>query len=103
MLPVLRLMARFKFLRGTALDIFGYTAERRMERQLIRDFETRMEEVLQHLNPENHAAAVEIAENYKTIRGFGHIKMAQVAIFNQREKDLLAAFHGMKFKKTAQV
>jgi indolepyruvate ferredoxin oxidoreductase len=103
MLPVLRLMARFKFLRGTALDIFGHTAERRMERQLIRDFETRIEEVLQHLKPENHAAAVEIAENYKTIRGFGHIKMTQVAIFKQRENELLSDFHGSKIKKTALV
>ena len=62
-----------------------------------------MEEVLQHLKPENHATAVEIAENYKTIRGFGHVKMAQVEIFKLREKELLAAFHGLKIKKAALV
>ncbi|MEE9241523.1 MAG: indolepyruvate ferredoxin oxidoreductase family protein, partial [bacterium] len=103
MMHALKLMARFKFLRGTALDIFGYTAERRMERRLIRDFEARMEEVLEHLDPENHAAAVEIADNYKTIRGFGHIKMAQAEIFRQKEKELLDTFYRMKNVKVALV
>jgi indolepyruvate ferredoxin oxidoreductase len=94
MLPFLKLLAKFKFLRGTAWDIFGYTAERKMERQLTQNFENRIEEILGTLNTTNHSTAVEIADNYQTIRGFGHIKMAQVDIFKKNEEELLERFNG---------
>lgn len=72
------LLARFRFLRGTAFDIFGYTDERRMERRLIDDFERRMRMVAVRLTPANHSAAVELASLPAQIRGFGHIKEANV-------------------------
>ncbi len=92
MLGVFALLKRFRFLRGTALDPFGRTAERRMERQLIADYEAALGEVLAGLNPENHGLAVEIASLPERIRGFGHIKERAIAEAKARESALLAAF-----------
>ena len=64
-------MRRF---RGSWLDIFGRTEERKMERQLIEDYRRCIEELLAGLNQDNHALAVEIASIPEHIRGFGHVK-----------------------------
>jgi indolepyruvate ferredoxin oxidoreductase len=74
MLPVLRLLARLKFLRGTSFDIFGRSRERRVERQLIADYERLVEEVLADLCPEKLEQAVEILALAESIRGYGLIK-----------------------------
>jgi len=73
-----RWLARRKGLRGTALDVFGYTAERRAERQLIVDYETSMQRIMQSLNVERHSAALAIARVPEDIRGFGHVKEASM-------------------------
>jgi indolepyruvate ferredoxin oxidoreductase len=72
-------LAKMKGLRGTPLDLFGHTAERRMERQLIRDYEAGLERLLAGLSPERLATAVKIASVPQAIRGFGHVKDASVA------------------------
>ncbi|MDQ8035369.1 MAG: hypothetical protein REJ50_25470, partial [Bordetella sp.] len=74
MLACLRVLARFKRLRGTPLDVFGYTQERRTERALLRDFESLIEAVLPRLTAANIALAAEIARLPEKIRGFGHVK-----------------------------
>ncbi|WP_288130253.1 indolepyruvate ferredoxin oxidoreductase family protein [Microbulbifer sp.] len=71
-------LARFKFLRGTALDIFGYTAERKMERALIGEYEALVDQVIGKLNANNHAAAIELLNYPDMIRGYGLIKDANV-------------------------
>ena len=58
MMSAFRWLARFKFLRGTALDPFGHSAERRIERKLIADYEAMLAEALARLNAENHHIAV---------------------------------------------
>ena len=73
------LLARLKFLRGTALDLFGYTAERRMERTLIGEYESRVNRVLDQLSAENHGAAVELLGYPDRIRGYGLVKDASLA------------------------
>ena len=88
----MRLLARLKFLRGTAFDLFGYTEERRTERQLIDDYETVMTGVLDRVTPENYALAVEIAGIPEEIYGFGHIKARQVPLAKKKEDSLRAAF-----------
>jgi indolepyruvate ferredoxin oxidoreductase len=69
-----KLLARLKGLRGTPLDIFGYSEERRTERALIEDYRRTLEELVAGLNPANHALAVEIARVPEQIRGYGHVK-----------------------------
>ncbi len=73
------LLAKMKGLRGTALDIFGYSAERRMERALIVEYRACIEELLTTLNPDRLALAVEIARIPEQIRGFGHVKDRHLA------------------------
>ena len=75
-----------------ALDIFGRTAERRMERQLIGDYEAVAEEILRGLTPENHATAVALAAVPLEIRGFGHVKDGNLARAKKKEAELLATF-----------
>jgi indolepyruvate ferredoxin oxidoreductase len=89
MLTVFRLLMRFKFLRGTALDPFGYVAERRTERKLIADYEATLAEVLGKLNADNHHLAVGIAAIPEKIRGFGHVKMRHLAAAKADEATLL--------------
>ena len=77
-LPVFRALAKFRILRGTFLDPFGYTAERRTERQLIVDFESTMAAALPALSASNHATLLEWVRVHDTIRGFGHVKAANL-------------------------
>jgi indolepyruvate ferredoxin oxidoreductase len=92
MLTVFRLMAKLKFLRGTVLDPFGYTAERTTERQLVRDYETLLDELLAKLAPDNHHLAVGLAAIPDKIRGFGHVKLRHLAAAKADEAALLEQF-----------
>jgi indolepyruvate ferredoxin oxidoreductase len=81
-----------KFLRGTPFDVFGYTEERRTERALIREYETMLAELMAKLTPDNHALAVGLAAIPERIRGFGHVKMRNLAAAKAEEAALLAQF-----------
>jgi indolepyruvate ferredoxin oxidoreductase len=74
MLTAFGLMAKFKFLRGTAFDIFGKSAERKMERRFIEDYFNTVNELLETVSEENYELAVAIARIPEDIRGYGHIK-----------------------------
>ncbi|MFC5486824.1 indolepyruvate ferredoxin oxidoreductase family protein [Microvirga aerilata] len=87
-----RVLAGLKSVRGTPLDVFGYTHERRTERGLIREFEGRIEEIVARLNADNHATAVGLAGIPQKIRGFGHIKDRNLKSAKAEEADLLAKF-----------
>lgn len=79
-------------LRGTALDVFGRTAERRTERQLVADYERTIEELLGRLDRDRHATAVAIAGIPEEIRGFGHVKLRNLKAAREKEAQLLAVF-----------
>jgi len=96
MLPVFSLLRRLKFLRGTKLDIFGYTAERRTERGLIAEYEALVDEVLGRLATDNHALAVELAALPDGIRGYGHVKDANLEKVRRKWADLLARYRGQQ-------
>ena len=92
LLPAFRLLAKMKFLRGTALDPFGRSLERRTERKLIADYEAMLDEVLAGLTPENHHLAVGLAVIPEKIRGFGHVKQRHLAAAKADEAALLDQF-----------
>ena len=87
---VFKLLTWLRPLRGTVLDVFGYTQERRMERHLVADYEAIVRELSTALSPENHALAIEIASLPAKIRGFGHIKARNVESAKACEAELLA-------------
>ena len=74
MLPMFRVLAKFKFLRGTSLDIFGRSADRKLERDLITGYEKDVATVLGLLSPLTHDIAVEILSLPDRIRGYGPVK-----------------------------
>jgi indolepyruvate ferredoxin oxidoreductase len=92
MLPAMKLLAQGRRLRGTFLDVFGRTQERRTERALIDSYLQRMDALLPALTPERLPAAREIAALPLSIRGFGHVKLANVALARAREAELLHRF-----------
>jgi indolepyruvate ferredoxin oxidoreductase len=83
-------LAKLRFLRGTALDVFGYTAERRGERRLIDDYERTVAALLDTLDAGNVGLAAEIAGIPEHIRGYGHVKEAHLHKARAREAELLA-------------
>ncbi len=99
-LPVFRLLAGLKRLRGTRWDLFGYTSERKMERQLIEDYFVLMAEVADSLGPDNHAAAVELASIPDQIRGYGHVKDRHLAAAKSRKKQALTLFRNPDLRRT---
>jgi indolepyruvate ferredoxin oxidoreductase len=92
MIPVFRLLARAKPLRGTALDPFGYSHERRMERALIAEYEADMAEVLPRVTPATLDTARALAELPLSIRGFGPVKAANAARAAETRRALLQTF-----------
>ena len=96
MVPVLRLIASMRRLRGTRFDPFGMTAERRMERRLILEFENRVEELLGALATENLDLATEIAGLYLDIRGYGPVKEEAVEDVRTRVANKINTFATME-------
>jgi indolepyruvate ferredoxin oxidoreductase len=86
------LLAKLKFLRGGAFDVFGKTDERRTERQLIVDYAKTVDELLHGLDAGNVDLAARIAAIPEGIRGYGHVKEAHLAKAKAREAELLAAW-----------
>ncbi|WP_281991922.1 indolepyruvate ferredoxin oxidoreductase family protein [Sulfitobacter geojensis] len=100
----LRVMARMKGLRGTPLDVFGYTAERKMERALIKQYERDMAEVLGQLTEQTRDAIVALAELPKQIKGFGPVKQAAETKAAKRREELLSVIRagGPSLAKAAE-
>ena len=92
MLRPLRMLARVKSLRGTPLDIFGYSAERKMERALIRQYEKDMKAILPKVAPETLEIVTALAALPLDIRGFGPVKAANELKAAKRREELLTAF-----------
>uniref|UniRef100_UPI0033426F75 indolepyruvate ferredoxin oxidoreductase family protein n=1 Tax=Limnohabitans sp. TaxID=1907725 RepID=UPI0033426F75 len=84
MLTGFKLLKHFKVLRGSALDVFGYTDERRTERELIGQYLDSVEMVLAELSTSNHALAVEMARIPEQIKGFGHVKARHLAAAREK-------------------
>ncbi len=102
MMSAFRLLAKMRRFRGTALDIFGKTDERKQERKLIGDYEKVVDEILGRLAPANHATAVKLAQIPEHIRGYGHIKERNLEVAKAGELELLAKFRGASEAVAAQ-
>jgi indolepyruvate ferredoxin oxidoreductase len=90
--PLFGLLAKFRFLRGTRFDPFGYQPERQGERALIAEYEALLAEILRDLKPGNHATAVALARIPEKIRGFGHVKERHLKAAKADEAALLEQF-----------
>jgi indolepyruvate ferredoxin oxidoreductase len=91
-LSAFRILAKLRRWRGTPLDIFGRTEERRAERRLIGEYEAVLEDIISRLSSGNYATAIELAALPLEIRGFGHVKQANLNRAKVKEAALLAQF-----------
>lgn len=101
MLPAMKWLAHGKRVRGTVFDVFGHTAERRLERSLIEQFDARLQELTAELTPDNQKLAAQIAAVPLTIRGYGHVKLANLALARGREAELLHRFSPSRYPRPA--
>ena len=95
------MLAKLKGLRGTKLDIFGYTEERKTERKLIADYEALVAELLASLSVQNHPLAIKLASIPDDIRGYGHVKDAHLEKAKKKEADLLHQWRNPEAMKAA--
>ena len=93
-MPLFRLLARCRGLRGSAFDPFGYSAERRQERRVIGEFEADIDFLLSKLEASNLDVAADIARLPQKIRGFGHVKQASIDSYYQSRARLMAKLDG---------
>ena len=92
MMKAFRVLAALRGLRGTPLDVFGYSAERRAERALIADYEALCRELAAGLTPDNFATALALAALPEKIRGFGHVKARAMAAAEEERRRLMEAW-----------
>ena len=85
-------LAKCKGLRGTVLDPFGHTAERKTERALILEYRQTVAGLLPRLTADNLAQAVAIASIPEDIRGYGHVKQRHLFTARQKERELTRAY-----------
>ena len=100
-LPLLRILASLKGLRGTWMDPFGHTQERRTERRLADEYFDLMEAIVAVLTPANAAIALELASLPDEIRGYGHVKEAGLARYAARRRELLEVLHNAGAERKA--
>lgn len=100
-LSAFKILTKFKGLRGGRFDIFGYSDERKMERQLITDYQALIEELLTGLSHETLALAVDLASVPEHIRGYGHVKERHIAQAKEREAALLQSFRNPEPARSA--
>ena len=101
MLPAFRMLAKLKPLRGTKLDPFGYTRERKIERALIGEYEALVDELLGGLTSANHALAVRLASVPDDIKGYGHVKDAHLERAKRKQAELLNQWRNPQALKIA--
>ncbi|RFB73000.1 MULTISPECIES: indolepyruvate ferredoxin oxidoreductase family protein [unclassified Herbaspirillum] len=92
MMSAFKVLAKFKGLRGGSFDIFGYTEERKTERRLIAEYRDTVTALLDGLNADKLALAVEIAQLPEQIRGYGHVKDKALAQARSKQDEMLTRY-----------
>jgi indolepyruvate ferredoxin oxidoreductase len=92
MMRAFGVLAALRRWRGSIVDVFSRSEERKTERKLIADYEMLLGEIMQRLSPANHALAVQLAAIPEKIRGYGHVKEEHLAKAKAEEATLLKRF-----------
>ncbi len=100
-MSVFKLLARFRFLRGSMFDPFGYAKERRMERRLLAEYQNLLDEVMRGLSAERLDLAAELLRIPEEIRGYGPVKAAAVARADACRAELLSRWRSPDLQQAA--
>ena len=87
-----RILKKFKFLRNTPLNIFAYSVERKKEKLLIKKLDDCINLVLKNLNNNNYKNSLALIEIFSQIKGFGHVKMKNFQLFEDKYKQKVYEF-----------
>ena len=90
-LNVLKLLAKAKFIRGTVLDLFAYSAERQNEIKLVAQYETDLKKFLPHYKLSNRHLLEQMALLPMDIKGFGHVKEKSIQEAYQKRDQIITA------------
>ncbi|MDX7998637.1 indolepyruvate ferredoxin oxidoreductase family protein [Xenorhabdus sp. Reich] len=90
LIPFLKIIAKARFLRGTVFDLFGLQKERKMERQLLSDYEKLVDYIVHIVTPDHLSLCIQLAELPNQIRGFGYVKSQTVKQATQKKQELIA-------------
>jgi indolepyruvate ferredoxin oxidoreductase len=101
LLPALGVLAKARVLRGTVFDLFGRSEERRLERALIVQYTERMDSLLPTLKTDQLALATQIAALPLQMRGYGHVKLANIVLARAREAELLHRLDPQRWPRPA--
>ena len=93
-MPMFRILAKLKWLRGTRWDVFALTSERRQEREDLARYLADLAEVCDLLAPDNYRAAQQLMELPEKLRGYGHVKARNRQALLTARSQLLRAFYG---------
>jgi indolepyruvate ferredoxin oxidoreductase len=99
---VFRVMSKLRFVRGSLLDPFRYGAERKLDRQLLAQYEADVEKLIEELSAENHRAAVALALLPEKIRGYGHVKKAHADQAERERRTLLVELQAARVRPARQ-
>jgi indolepyruvate ferredoxin oxidoreductase len=91
--PMFRALRASRRLRGTAFDLFGRTEVRRVERALIQEYRALANAALADLRPTTAAVVLQILQLPDMVRGYEHIKLANVERMRSRAPELTAQLH----------
>ena len=95
-MTLFKIISKFKFLRGTSFDPFGYLSERKNERKLIKDYKNCILDIGTKLSKNNYDIAVDIASVPDQIRGFGHVKEKNIKVAEDCQNNLIMTFNESK-------
>lgn len=101
MLKAMQLLARMRGLRNTALDPFRFSADRQLDRKLLKDYETLIALLLEGLKPDNYPTAVALVRLPEEVRGFGPVREKAAEKAEKRAQQLLQEFKSGKPKTLA--
>ena len=93
-MPVFRIVAKLKWLRGTRWDVFALTSERRQEREDLARYQADLAEVCDLLTPDNYQAAQQLMKLPEKLRGYGHVKARNRQALLAARSQLLSEFYG---------
>ena len=94
LMPMFRVLAKLKWLRGTRWDVFALTSERRQEREDLARYQADLAAVCDRLTPDNYRAAQQLMKLPEKLRGYGHVKARNRAALQAARLQLLREFHG---------
>ena len=92
MLKAFGLLTRFKRLRGSRLDPFARSADRKLDRELLAEYEALLDKIVAGLDKNNHEVAIELASLPDQVRGFGHVRERHASHMHQQKAKLIARF-----------